>query len=731
MNTFYRKTLGTMLAAGLLLAGAFAHPAMAAAQAVPGAPGVANVSVANGNVTIVRGDSGAQVAATINAPVLPGDYVATSGGSNAEVQLDGISSLRLAPNTQVRFINLYPSSREMQLGYGTVDLSELQGADGSPQIDTPSLTVRANQAGDCRVSVLGNGQTLVTVRSGAATVSSGAGSQTITPGTTLVASGSYSSPSIGAQGAIGYDSFDQFNSSRDQSMVGAYNSNPYLAPQLAGYSNLANYGQWQNVPGYGYAWAPHNQSNFAPYQNGQWVWEPGYGYTWVGNEPWGYAPYHYGTWFNNSNYGGWLWQPPNYQPNYQTQTGTSLASSWLPALVTFFLAGGNGNGNGLNLGSLFSLLNGNGSSPYGGQIGWVPLAPGEQYQPTYGGWNPNASYPTTNVTNVTNIYNYYTNARYYRGVTMVPVSAWRAGNFRHPIIMRAQQLRRVLLIRGAIPVVPTIANLHYARATVAHRVVLARTFASPRFVAKAPVLTHVSFTRSQTQIKTIASQKPKLVAPPTHIAVVHPVYRPIVHAPIHVITIVHPVPHHITAPGKATHPTTILKPTHPATILKPTHPTTTLKPTHPTTILKPTLHPHVATPKPVVPLVIKHTPRPYVAPKPVAPLVIKHTPRPYVAPKPVAPIVIKHTPPPYVAPKPVAPIVIKHTPPPYVAPKPATPPVMVKHAPVSQPVVPKPVAHPVMPVRSPPARPVTPVKPPTHPAAAKATAHPKATPTPR
>ena len=664
MNTFYRKTLGTMLAAGLLLAGAFAHPAMAAAQAVPGAPGVANVSVANGNVTIVRGDSGAQVAATINAPVLPGDYVATSGGSNAEVQLDGISSLRLAPNTQVRFINLYPSSREMQLGYGTVDLSELQGADGSPQIDTPSLTVRANQAGDCRVSVLGNGQTLVTVRSGAATVSSGAGSQTITPGTTLVASGSYSSPSIGAQGAIGYDSFDQFNSSRDQSMVGAYNSNPYLAPQLAGYSNLANYGQWQNVPGYGYAWAPHNQSNFAPYQNGQWVWEPGYGYTWVGNEPWGYAPYHYGTWFNNSNYGGWLWQPPNYQ----TQTGTSLASSWLPALVTFFLAGGNGNGNGLNLGSLFSLLNGNGSSPYGGQIGWVPLAPGEQYQPTYGGWNPNASYPTTNVTNVTNIYNYYTNARYYRGVTMVPVSAWRAGNFRHPIIMRAQQLRRVLLIRGAIPVVPTIANLHYARATVAHRVVLARTFASPRFVAKAPVLTHVSFTRSQTQIKTIASQKPKLVAPPTHIAVVHPVYRPIVHAPIHVITIVHPVPHHITAPGKATHPTTILKPT---------------------------LHPHVATPKPVVPLVIKHTPRPYVAPKPVAP------------------------------------IVIKHTPPPYVAPKPATPPVMVKHAPVSQPVVPKPVAHPVMPVRSPPARPVTPVKPPTHPAAAKATAHPKATPTPR
>ncbi|MEO9169625.1 MAG: FecR domain-containing protein [Candidatus Baltobacteraceae bacterium] len=153
----------------------------------------------------------------VNATLLAGDYVATGSDSNAEVQFDGISMLRFAPDTQVRFIRLDPNAREMQLASGTVDLAELQGSDGGPQIDTPSVTMRPNQRGDYRVSVLSNGRTLVTVRSGAAAVAGGTGSQILSPGTTLVASGTYSNPSITTQGAIAYDSFDQFNTTRDQS----------------------------------------------------------------------------------------------------------------------------------------------------------------------------------------------------------------------------------------------------------------------------------------------------------------------------------------------------------------------------------------------------------------------------------------------------------------------------------------------------------------------------------
>ncbi|MBV9271033.1 MAG: FecR domain-containing protein, partial [Candidatus Eremiobacteraeota bacterium] len=487
--------------------------------------GLANISYTSGPTTIVRGDSGAQVAATTNAPIAPGDYVATGPGF-AELQFDGSSMLRLANNTQVRLGNMSPGSREIQVANGTVVLAVLSGNSGSAQIDTPSATVRPNQNGDYRVSVLGNGETLVTVRRGSATVSSANGTQTLRPGETFVSNGN----SVAMQSPVGFDSFDQFNASRDQNAVTAYNANPYISPQLAGYSNLANYGQWQNVPGYGYAWAPNNQSqsNFAPYQNGQWVWEPGYGYTWVDNSPYGYTTSHYGTWFNNSNYGGWLWQPPSSQ--YQTSS-TSLASAFLPAAVSFFLNGGNG----LDLTSLLGMLAAGTSNNYGNaDIGWIPLAPGEQYRPWYG---QNYSYPTTSystVPSVTNIYNYYTNARYYRGVTMVPLSSWRSGRFTTRIVPRPGAIRRIALIRGAVPIVPTTSNLRYRAAAVARPVVLVRTFRAPRLAARAAITSRIAFQTQRARIAAIASAHPRMVT--FHSApakVTRPIYHPVAHAQIH------------------------------------------------------------------------------------------------------------------------------------------------------------------------------------------------------
>ena len=545
--------------------------------------GVADVSAANGNVVIVRGDSGTQVAAAVNAPVVAGDYLSTGPGATAEVQFDGVSMLRLAPDAQVRFVNLSPGSRETQLGAGTVDLAELQGTDGGAQIDTPSVTIRPNTTGDYRVSVLGNGQTAVTVRSGSAMVTSGAGSRTIAPGTTLVAYGPYSNPSISLQAAIGFDSFDQFNMSRDQSLASAYNANPYLSPQLAGSSNLANYGSWQDVPGYGWAWAPNNQNqnNFAPYQNGQWVWEPGYGYTWVDNAPYGYAVSHYGSWFNNANYGGWLWQPPAYQ--YQTSSN-ALGSAWLPAVVSFFLTGGSG----------FDLN----SFGDNAEIGWIPLAPGQQYQPWYG---PNYTYPATEVTsipNVTNIYNYYPNARYYGGITTVPVSTWRSGRS-HYTIVRPQQLTRIYVIRGAVPLVPTTANLHYTSARISRPVTISHAFTTARFAAKAPVA-HVSFAQQQTRIKAIAAAKPKVVSLPEHRVTAHPVYHPAKHAEVHVVTM-KPMTHE-AAPAKHVAPAAAPEhESHPATAQKsPAHPQSAAKPVeHSKPAAKPVVHEAPAA-KPVV-----------------------------------------------------------------------------------------------------------------------------------
>jgi FecR protein len=529
-------TVATALALGVVLAAA--EP-VAAQSAVPGAPGVADVSLVQGDVVIVRGDSGEQVGAAINAPLLPGDTISTAGGSRAEVQLDGISMLRLAEDTQVRFVSLNAGSREMQLATGTAELAELQGADGNPQIDTPSVSVRPDQTGDYRVSVLPNGQTLVTVRSGRATVYTGNGSQYLTPGTTLVAFGSYDAPSISLQGAIAYDAFDRFNADRDQAIVAAYNANPYVSPALSGYANFAYYGEWSNVPGYGEAWAPYNQSaDWSPYSNGQWVWEPGYGYTWIGSEPWGYVPYHYGSWFYSTGYNEWMWQPPAYQ----YQNPGALASAWLPAMVAFFLTGGNP--------GAFAAYNP--VSPYGyGQIGWVPLAPGEQYVPWYAGLGANMLFPQTTispVSSITNVYNVYRNIRYIRVVRVIRVDRFRAGDFSHPTMLATRALRHIAFVRGAVPIVPTKALVTPVRPRTT--VALSPRFHDPVFAKRASAIASVaSFDRQLGALQNAIARKPAVVKLPARTAVAPP---PVYRAPAQHIT--------YRAPVQVTHPSTQQQP---------------------------------------------------------------------------------------------------------------------------------------------------------------------------
>src|ERR1039458_4349563 len=57
------------------------------AQDAP-APEVARISVVRGDVSTRRGDSKDWMAATANAPLVPGDTVATGPVSRTEVQLD-------------------------------------------------------------------------------------------------------------------------------------------------------------------------------------------------------------------------------------------------------------------------------------------------------------------------------------------------------------------------------------------------------------------------------------------------------------------------------------------------------------------------------------------------------------------------------------------------------------------------------------------------------------------
>jgi hypothetical protein len=75
------------------------------------------------------------------------------------------------------------------------------------------------------------------------------------------------------------------------------------------YDELYPYGEWLNVPQYGYVWRPYNvDANWQPYlTNGRWAYTR-YGWTWVSNYVWGWAPFHYGRWQLDQFY-GWFWVP--------------------------------------------------------------------------------------------------------------------------------------------------------------------------------------------------------------------------------------------------------------------------------------------------------------------------------------------------------------------------------------------------------------------------------------
>ncbi|HXW51820.1 MAG TPA: DUF6600 domain-containing protein [Candidatus Acidoferrales bacterium] len=467
------------LSLALVCSLAIALPARADDDSTAGSS-VGRVSVLHGNVTMQRGDSGDTVAAVVNAPVTVGDYLSTVGaGSRAEVQLDAADYLRVDSDSQLRFTQLDPSQETVQLAAGTVELRMFK-ADVDPQVDTPSITIRPDVAGEYRVSVASDGITTFTVRSGSADLVSPNGSQQIGAGLTVVISGTSSAPVIRPVAMVAYDGFDTWNTQRDQYVEDA-SSDQYVNADIVGADDLGPYGQWVYQPSYGEVWVPYTWAvgpGWAPYHYGRWVWEPYYGWTWVGYEPWGWAPYHYGRWYYAAGY-GWAWYPgPVYvQPVYR------------PALVAFF---GFGSG-----GSSFSFAFGN--------VGWVPLAP---YEPFHPWWGPGYYYNRTviNVTTI-NVTRIYRNTTIEGGVAVVSHDNFTGGGAYRYLQVSSTDLHSVALVRGTVPVVPTRQNLSFTKVDADHPVVA--TPLSSRFDKfAAPAKLPPTFDTQRTAIQTATMHAP-------------------------------------------------------------------------------------------------------------------------------------------------------------------------------------------------------------------------------
>ena len=124
-------------------------------------------------------------------------------------------------------------------------------------------------------------------------------------------------------------SLDRWNSERAAyQTVYAYNNTGYGSSALSGYGyqDLAYYGGFLMLPGYGMVWQPYGVSSWMgwnPYISGAWAFTPGFGYVWASAYPWGWLPYHYGAWGYSPGI-GWFWAPGNAMGN------GGIVTNWQP-----------------------------------------------------------------------------------------------------------------------------------------------------------------------------------------------------------------------------------------------------------------------------------------------------------------------------------------------------------------------------------------------------------------
>jgi len=433
-------------------------------------PGVARVSLMNGEVSVRRGDSGDLVAAVVNAPLMAGDHVLTGPNARAEVQFEFGNMVRLDAQTDLRIANLQNGVIQLQIAAGTVTYNVLRDSSALPEIDTPSVAVRPTARGAYRISVDQDGQSAVTVRAGSADINSPRGNQPLQAGQTMYARGDAADPEFQVANAIPRDGWDAWNEQRDQTLARS-KSYQHVSPNIQGAEDLDANGRWIFTPDYGWVWTPNVQPGWAPYRDGTWAWQDYYGWNWVGYEPWGWAPYHYGRWFMGPV--GWCWYPGGIgRPFYR------------PALVGFF---GFGPGIGVGLGFGF------------GSIGWVPLAPFERFHPWYGaGYFGGGFGSHIAMVNNVNIVNTYRNARVANGVSGMGVNQF--GHGRTGIApVAAASLRQGTAMHGALPVTPSAASLHYSNRAASNSGLARTAFQQRGFAGSRPTAatSRTSFAQQQ------------------------------------------------------------------------------------------------------------------------------------------------------------------------------------------------------------------------------------------
>jgi Family of unknown function (DUF6600)/FecR protein len=319
---------------------------------------IVRLSLVQGNVEVAQPDQTGAQKALVNLPLRQGASLTTGPDGRAEVEFESAEVAEVASDSSLRLSELALANggriSRLSLTNGTVSVSAHPSGRDSFSIETSGLTVTPVKKSEFRVDAAGN-RTDVRVFAGEVAVASPAGTHRVKKGHELVAEGG--TLRLGENHPL--DGWDRWVRTRYKTANAEEASTQRYAraPFSYGLADMAAFGDWYSLPGYGYGWQPWGMPiGWTPFYNGYWGSFPGFGWTWISYEPWGWVPYHFGRWAFIPGF-GWAWLPGFY-------------SSWCPAPVYWYQTAN--------------------------WVGWAPLPPGVPY-----GQTPRAAPAVTVVTNST------------------------------------------------------------------------------------------------------------------------------------------------------------------------------------------------------------------------------------------------------------------------------------------------------------------------------------------
>jgi len=298
---------------------------------------IVRLSYEDGNVQMSRATGQGLERAILNSPIVEGSSVVTGTDGLAEVEFENNSTVRLGQATNVRFRQLLINDsgemiNEVELVRGTMYFDTRFGKNNIYRVIAADRTFIVPRKSQVRFMMNGDEVEVSVLNGEAQLANNNAEIVKIRKNDTL---NSDASNSAGFTIAKGVDNIplDRWNNERGAyQTVYAYNNTGYgsygVPGSLGGYGfqDLAYYGGFMSLPGYGMVWQPYGASNWLgwnPYLSGAWAYTPGFGYAWASAYPWGWLPYHYGAWGFSPGV-GWFWAPGN------TTGGGGIVTNWQP-----------------------------------------------------------------------------------------------------------------------------------------------------------------------------------------------------------------------------------------------------------------------------------------------------------------------------------------------------------------------------------------------------------------